>query len=106
MLNKAKLSQILRRAGFEASKQTTTAVRGWYNFSRGYDVELINENGTCRVSQRSNSNSELSYQTAREAVALYASALLALGFNVHFAHAEDDARYGHVLVVSEYATEA
>ena len=106
MLNKAKLSQVLRRAGFEASKQTTTAVRGWYNFSRGYLVEPMNDSGTCRVSQRSNSNSAMSEQTSRNDVGLYASALLALGFNVHHAHAEDDARFGHVLIVSEYPTEA
>jgi hypothetical protein len=98
MLNKAKLSQILRRAGFEASKQTTTAVRGWYNHSRGYCVELFNDSGTCRVSHQGSES--------LEAVALYASALLALGFNVHYAHAEDDARHGHVLVVSAYETEA
>ena len=107
MLNKAKMSQILRRAGFEASKQTTTAVRGWYNFSRGYLVEAFDDEGKMvRVSQRSNSNSEMGKETSRNDVALYASALIALGFNVHYAHAEDDARFEHVLYVSEYPVEA
>jgi hypothetical protein len=98
MLNKAKLSQILRRAEFKASKQTTTAVRGWYNYSRGYQVELFDENGTCYVSHRGGDS--------LAAVEQYASALIALGFNVHFAHAEDDTRHGHMLVVSEYPVEA
>jgi len=107
MLNKAKMSQILRRAGFEASKQTTTAVRGWYNFSSGYVVEACDDAGkVVSVRHRSNSHSEFATRMSLENVALYASALMALGFNVHHAHAEDDARFGHVLYVSAYETEA
>ena len=107
MLNKAKMSQILRRAGFEASKQTTTAVRGWYNFSRGYLVDACDDEGkVVSVRQRSNSHSEYATANSIADVALYASALIALGFNVHYAHAEDDARFGHMLYVSEYPVEA
>jgi hypothetical protein len=106
MLNKAKMSQILRRAGFEASKQTTTAVRGWYNFSRGYVVEALDDEGKAvRVSQRSNSNSALGEETSRNDVALYASALLALGFDVQFREL-NNVRDEHTLYVSAYAVEA
>jgi|LakMenEpi03Aug12_release.lakeMendotaPanAssembly.Ray.scaffolds.fasta_scaffold516543_1 hypothetical protein len=106
MLNKAKMSQILRRAGFEASKQTTTAVRGWYNFSRGYVVEACDDAGkVVRVSQRSNSHSDFATAASIADVALYASALIALGFDVQFREFNNviDA---HTLYVSEYATEA
>jgi len=107
MLNKAKLSQVLRRAGFEASKQTTTAVRGWYNFSSGYLVEACDDAGkVVSVRHRSNSHSEFATRMSLENVALYASALVALGFDVQFRNYEDDPRNGHSLYVSEYPTEA
>ena len=107
MLNKAKMSQILRRAGFEASKQTTTAVRGWYNFSSGYVVEACDDAGKAvSVRHRSNSHSEYATRMSLENVALYASALIALGFDVQFPDYANDARKEHSLYISEYPTEA
>lgn len=106
MLSKAKMSQILRRAGFEASKQTTTAVRGWYNFSSGYLVEACDDAGkVVRVEHRSGSHSEFAKRVSLESVALYASALIALGFDVQFRELNNVCDE-HTLYVSEYPAEA
>ncbi len=78
-ITKAKISARLRAAGFEASRQTTTAVRGWYNFSSGYVVDADgSEWGT--VQFRGSYNTKV--ERAQEMANLYASALIAQGFNV------------------------
>jgi hypothetical protein len=78
-ITKAKISARLRAAGFEASRQSTTAVRGWYNFSSGYVVDA--DGGEWGAVQfRGSYNTKV--ERAQEMANLYASALIAQGFNV------------------------
>lgn len=90
-ITKAQISARLRRAGFTASRQTTTAVRGWYNFSRGY---VVNADGSIRGSVEFCGGYSTKDEEAKEMVSQYASALVADGFDVEV---DDD---GKRLVIS------
>lgn len=79
-ITKAKISARLRAAGFEASRQTTTAVRGWYNFSSGYVVDANEDGKFATVTFRGSYKTDI--KRAKEMVNLYASALIAQGHNV------------------------
>jgi len=97
-ITKAKLAARLRVAGFEASRQTTTAVRGWYNFSSGY---VVDADGSTYGSVRFRSNYGASVERAKEMANLYASALIADGFNVEL---KDDGKLVVITAEEDAAT--